>query len=229
MDREPARASQGVADGLYRLCRVASAELVLSGAAVTLKSADGSEAIAAASDPASQMLAELEFSVGEGPARDAFARGRPVLVPDLERCVDGSWPGYAPVARAAGIGAAFAFPLQTAHSRFGVLSVFAATSRHLGHDETMKLLTLTGLATEMLLESSAGTADGEIDPGLKNALAFRSEIYQAQGMVMAALRVPLAEALARMRAHAFLSGRDLLEVALDIVAGRLHLTNDRPD
>ncbi len=40
-------------------------------------------------------------------------------------------------------------------------------------------------------------------------------------MVMVALDVSLAEALVRMRAHAFGTGRGLDEVAVDIVEGRL--------
>ena len=49
------------------------------------------------------------------------------------------------------------------------------------------------------------------------------EVYQAQGMVMVDLGVGLAEALVRLRAHAFLEGRPLADVARDVVAGRLRL------
>ncbi len=46
-------------------------------------------------------------------------------------------------------------------------------------------------------------------------------------MVMAALDVSLAEALARIRAHAFASDRDLADVAVDIVGRGLLLNDDR--
>ena len=49
------------------------------------------------------------------------------------------------------------------------------------------------------------------------------EVYQAQGMVMVDLGVSLAEALVRLRAHAFVEGRPVGDVARDIVAGRLRL------
>lgn len=226
---QPSLDGRGIADQLQRLCSAAAAGLHMTGAAVTLRSADGSEAIAAASDGASKTLAELELGVGEGPARSAFDRGRPVLVPELGGSQDAAWPGYAPAALAGGIVAVFAFPLQVGVSRFGVLSMFCDSPRRLDQRELTKGLVLSELATEMLLDSSESSADGEIDPDLKSALGFRGEIYQAQGMVMVALGIALPEALARMRGHSFVAGRDLIDVSIDIVAGRLELTDDRHD
>jgi hypothetical protein len=51
----------------------------------------------------------------------------------------------------------------------------------------------------------------------------RSEIHQAQGMVMVQLGTDLATAMVRLRAHAYGGGRRLGEVARDIVSGRLRL------
>ena len=107
--------------------------------------------------------------------------------------------------------------------------MFADFPRFLDGAELSQGLALSELATEVLLDSSAATSDGEIDPDLKSALGFRSEIYQAQGMLMVTLGIPLAEALAMMRAHAFADGRKLIDVAIDIVEGRLDLTNDGRD
>jgi hypothetical protein len=229
MGLQPPAEARGIADLLHRLVCAASTALDLDGAVVTLKSVDDSEAIAAASDPASRAHAELEFSVGEGPAHDAFAQGRPVLVPDLCGTQGATWPGYATAAHAAGIGAVFAFPLQVGDSRFGVLSMFADVPRVLDEGERSQCLALSELATEVLLDSSASTSDGEIDPDLKSALGFRSEIYQAQGMVMVTLGLGLPESLAVMRAHAFANGRKLIDVSIDIVEGRLDLDEDRQE
>ena len=96
---------------LVKLCRAASREPTLLGAAVTLMTSTGSEAIATASDDAVRQIEEIQFSLGEGPARDAFERGRPILTRDMGMAFS-TWPGYAPEACRAGVGAAFAFPLQ---------------------------------------------------------------------------------------------------------------------
>lgn len=227
MSLQPSAEARGIADLLLRLVRAATTGLHLDGVVVTLKSADDTEAVAAASDPRSRARAELEFSVGEGPAHDAFAQRKPVLVADLGGPQGYAWPGYAPAGREAGIGAVFAFPLHVGASRFGVLSMFADAPRTLERTERSQCLALAELATEMLLDSSEASSDGEIDPDLKSALGFRSEIYQAQGMVMVTLGTELSESLALMRAHAFASGRKLIDVSIDIVEGRLNLTDDR--
>lgn len=226
--QQPPSDGRGVADQLHRLCGAVTVGLGLKGAAVTLKLTDGPEAAAAASDATSRRLAELEFSVGEGPSNDAFVHGRPVIVSELSGPQGGRWPGYTSAAQAEGLGAVFAFPLQLGASRFGVLSLFADETRRLERVEMAKCLAMAELATDMLLDSSAATPDGEIDPDLKSALSFRSEIYQAQGMVMAALKISLPEALARMRAHAFVAERHLIDVSVDIIEGRLQLTQNDP-
>lgn len=224
---QPSLDGRGIADQLQRLCRASVAGLHMTGAAVTVRSADGSEAVAAASDGRSRGLAEVELGVGEGPARDAFDLGRPVLVPELGGSRDDAWHGYSPAAHAAGIGAVFAFPLQVGLSRFGVLTMFCDAPRRLDQREVFRGLVMSEVATEMLLDSSAASVDGEIDPNLKSALGFRGEIYQAQGMVMVSLGVALPEALARMRAHSYAAERDLIDVSVDILEGRLALTDDR--
>lgn len=227
MGLQPSSEARGVAHMLHQLVCKATAGLHLEGAVVTLRSIAGSEAIAAATDATSRVRGELEFSVGEGPAHDAFAHGRPVLVPDLGGPQGHAWPGYAGAGHAAGIRAVFAFPLQLGASRFGVLSMFSETPRRLDSAEVSQCHALSTLATEVLLESSAATTDGELDPDLKSALGFRSEIYQAQGMLMVTLGVPLPEALAVMRGHAFATGRKLIDVSIDIVEGRLNISDDR--
>jgi hypothetical protein len=107
--------------------------------------------------------------------------------------------------------------------------MFTDVPRILDGTEMSQCLALSDLATEMLLDSSTASSDGEIDPDLKSALGFRSEIYQAQGMVMVDLKLPLPAALAVMRAHAFATGRKLIDVSIDIVEGRLDLDQDRQE
>lgn len=58
-------------------------------------------------------------------------------------------------------------------------------------------------------------------------MASRAEIHQATGMVTVQLDVDTADALARMRAHAFSHQRLLIDVARDIVARRLDFTQER--
>ena len=219
--------TDGIGADLGRVCRAAVDALAMSGAAVTLKS-DGSEAVVAAVDDDSRAIAELEFGLGEGPTRDAFQLGRPVLAPDLKDPRESRWVRFAPASVDAGVCAIFAFPLALGAARFGVLTMFKDTPWPLDGPTRAACLGLAEIATALLLDSADGHRDGGIDPGLSARLEFRTEIHQAQGMLMVALRTDLAEALARMRAHAFASGRPLLAVAVDILEGRSELTNGMP-
>ncbi|CAN5706149.1 hypothetical protein BH11ACT8_BH11ACT8_30200 [soil metagenome] len=138
----------------------------------------------------------------------------------------GAWPGYSSQAGDAGAGSIFCFPLQVGAVRFGVLSVVAKTPTLLGRRGMGSCLTMAELATESLLDGFDEDPDDGTEPDLGTALGAHSEIYQAQGMVAVALGIPLAQALARMRGHSFQSDRALLEVAIDIIEGRLSLPDD---
>ena len=167
----------------------------MTGAVVSLRSASGSEAVAAASDPASTAAAELELSLGEGPSRDAFRLGRPVLVADLDDGREESWVGYTSAAADLGVGSVFAFPLHLGAARFGVLTHVRRLPRNASDRlRTARCLALSDLATETLLVGSDARTDGRLDPDLESALDFRSEIYQAQGMVMVTLGTDLSDA-----------------------------------
>jgi GAF domain-containing protein len=212
-----------VAEGLRRLCTAARGELDLLGASVTLMTSSGQIGLVALSDGWGGPLEELQFDTGEGPTRDAFASGRPVLVSDLSAEL-GRWPGFASTALESGYAAVFTLPLQLGAVRFGVLTLADAAPRTLTKDEVSASLIYAEIATEVLLDSSL---DGEHpDPDLVRAVHRRDEVYQAQGMVMVDLGVTLAVALAFMRAAAFAESLSLHTLATEIVDGR-RLTDPR--
>jgi hypothetical protein len=129
------------------------------------------------------------------------------------------------IASAAGVRAVFAFPLQMGAVRFGVLTLFRDHPGELPRSDLRMCLSMAALATERLINDST-LAGGELDPSLQEPLDFRNVVYQAQGIVAVALGISLIDALARMRGHAFRSGRELAEVADNIVHNGLRLVDD---
>jgi hypothetical protein len=218
---------------LHRLCEVAIGELRMSGAVVSLMTPvqtgrEQSGTIAAASSDSARSVEELEFSLEEGPGREAFLGSRPVLTPDLQGAFD-RWPGYVPQALAVGVRATFAFPLLVGAARFGVFHLHCSRVRPLTDYDIATSLMITELATEIVLDTYAPVGGHTSSDGpLLGPDEHRDAIYQAQGMVMVELGVSLREALARMRAHAFASDQPLAEVAAEILAGATHLESD-PD
>jgi hypothetical protein len=209
-----------VAIGLDRLCRSAVHELALDQVSITLMTTAGSSVLVASAGPPGPGIQELQFDLGEGPGPDAYAAGRPVLIPDL-RSSKGRWPGFAAAAIERGNLAVFAFPLQLGAVRFGVLTCVRAEAGPLGKQQLSASLIFADVATELLLDSSP-TGDHP-DPQLHAAMHAHDEVYQAQGMVMVDLAVPLDVALARMRAVAFAESTSLQKLSADIVAGRRRL------
>lgn len=223
-----ADAGDGVVTELRRLCRAATAALSGSGAGLSVMAEDGLRGVTAASDPAAEHLEELQFVFGEGPCIDAFEARRPVLVPDVMDNAVHRWPVYTPGVHELGVRAVFAFPLQIGAARLGVLDVFRSRRGSLSADELDQALTFADVAVTMLLDGQAAARPGDAASGLTGAFDGRAELFQAQGMITVQLGVTLAEALARIRAHAYAENRPLREVARDIVARRLRLDRDGP-
>lgn len=211
---------------LHRLCAATAGALSGSGAGMSVMAEEGVRGLAAASDPAAARIEDLQFVLGEGPCIDAFAARRPVLVPDLS---DGSslrWPAYTSAVWDGGVRAVFAFPLQVGAGRLGVLDVFRARPGPLTAEQLGQALAFAQVAVNTLLGEQGRAQPGLATDGLAEAMDGRAELFQAQGMVMVQIGGTLAEALARMRAHAYAYNRPLTDVARDVVARRLHFDRD---
>jgi hypothetical protein len=74
---------------------------------------------------------------------------------------------------------------------------------------------------ELFTEPRSPTPDSDAWAEL-NTLS-RGEVSQATGMLVAQLEVEAAEALVRLRAHAYATGRSATDVARDILDRRLRL------
>ncbi|GEP35299.1 hypothetical protein NSZ01_30670 [Nocardioides szechwanensis] len=212
-------------ESLGRLCRAAKDDLDLWGATATLMPSVGTHAVVAASSEQARELEETQFGVGEGPSTDVFVSRRPVLVSNLEKSGLSRWPGWAPEAVAAGVLSCYSFPLHVGAAIFGVLGLYPARAAGLDPTGLDTALVFSEVATELLLDGSA-PGDRQLARSLGAALDTHAHVYQAQGMVMVELGVSLAEALARMRAHAWVTGQDLTVLAGEIVAGRAMPSKD---
>lgn len=218
----------GTAQTLHQLCRAAAQDLLASGVAISLRSATGGSAMAAASDPACERIEELQFTLGEGPCLEAYATRRPVLTSDLSGSGGARWPVYAAAAAEHGVRAVFAFPLGVGDACVGALDVYRTHTGPLSPPALAGAVTFAAYATTTLLRGQEKAGSDHPPPGLDDVLATRFEVHQAQGMLTVQLGVGLEEAMLRLRAHAFADGRSLVEVARDVLAGALVIERDQP-
>lgn len=216
----------GAVGGMQRLCRAAADALSATGVGVGLIGEAGAQMTLAASTEPTERIEQLQFSLGEGPCLDAYRTRRPVLVPDLQAIDATPWPAYAHAAGDHGVRGVFAFPLQVGGARLGAMDVYRDTVGALSRESLVLALTFAEVATETILDAQA--QPGSRDQVLHDAGDHRYQVFQAQGMVMVQLGVTLAEAMARIRAHAYAQDRPLSDVAEDIIAGKLELESDAP-
>jgi hypothetical protein len=173
-------------------------------------------------------VAELQVTMGEGPVSEAVRRNLPVFVPDL---ADGwsakRWPVFAPAAVAAGVAAVFVIPLTLGAIALGALEICRDADGPLSPDELADALLFADTVTTLLLGRSATSAALDAADLAHPEPEHRwAVVHQATGMVSVQLDTDLGEAFLRLRAHAYLTGLRLSEVAADVVARRLRFTPD---
>ena len=218
--RETARAPKS------RLCTACVDVLAVTGAGITLLGGDQSGPICV-SDGSIAALEDLQFTIGEGPCQDAFRLSEAVHAPQLDHHASARWPSFVDLAHASGIGAVFAYPLMTGVSSVGVLTLYQGRAGALTRSQNDDSVAMAEVLTETVLSLQAAAPQGELSVDLEEAVTYRAQIYQASGMVAVQLQVPVADALVRIRGHAFAVGQPIATVASDIVARRLRLDDDR--
>jgi hypothetical protein len=216
-------------------CAAAVAAAAVSGAWLIAARGTGAAHLMQATDEVSELLAELELTLGEGPGRDAAEASGPVLASDLgDAGAARRWPLFAAAACEAGAAAVFAFPLQVGAIRAGVMGLYRTAPGPLPAGRFGDCLVLADLATVLLLDGTARGGDSDaaagagpvLDGQSPDLVLHRAEIDQATGMLTVQLGVPMAEAFARLRAYAYAHDRRLADVASDVVGRRLRLHAD---
>lgn len=219
-----------------RICRACIAGLDVDGAVLSLLTATVSRTTLWASDATAELIEELQFTLNEGACMEAATTGRPVLVPDLRHSTETArWPMFAAaVAEQTKVRALFALPLQWGTVNLGVLDLYRLTAGGLSAAQYRDALSATDIAALLMLgqrtDPTLGIELGE-DSGisqswLNESSGHRAEVHQATGMVLAQLEISATEALARLRAHAFVEQRLLIDIAHDVVSRRLRFTGE---
>ena len=113
----------------------------------------------------------------------------------------------------------------------GAVDLFWAHPGVLGAEQLAGALVAAELAQMPLLDLlaedlQAAVADPDSDSWAELNTLSRAEVSQATGMLVAQLEVEPVEALVRLRAHAFATGRSATDVACDILDRRLRLQAD---
>jgi hypothetical protein len=208
------------------MCKACVEVLAVAGAGITLMGGEQAGPLCVSS-PAIGELEDAQFMNGAGPSPDAFRLRIPVFAPRFDTDHAAQWPSFVDLAHSRGILAAFAFPLSLAGATVGVLSLYQQERGDLSPAQHEDSAAMVEILTETLLSLQDAAPPGVLADGLEDAVLHRAEIHQASGMVASHLQIPVAEALVRIRAHAFAIAKPVRDVASDIVGRRLRLVDDR--
>jgi hypothetical protein len=204
-----------------RLCEVTRDIVGMSGAGVMLMSGDVPRGSLCTTNDVSNLIEELQFTLGEGPCVDAFTASDVVLEPDLTEPATPRWPAFSRQAVEAGVGAVFAFPLRVGTVRLGALDLYRDGPGPLTDDQHADALVLADVMATWVLNVQADAPPGAVAEELERDGDFHVVVHNAAGAVSVQLGVSVAEALIRIRAYAFANNRMLRDVAEDVVARRL--------
>jgi hypothetical protein len=206
---------------VQRLCRFAVDEMALSGCALVLMSGAESASVLAGSGRHAQTVTGLQMELGEGPCLQAHASGIPVLLPDLTAENANRWPAFVAAALAVGVYAEFSLPLTVGLGGIGTLDLCRDRPGMLSDEQLADALVAADIARDAVLYQQYAPEG----PGLAELLAEvgtdRIVIHQATGMIAAQLDDTITNALARLRAAAFASGRSMYDIAQDVVERRV--------
>jgi hypothetical protein len=174
-------------------------------------------------DEVSQLIEELQYTLGEGPCVDAHQQDKVVAEPDLADPVTRRWPAFTPPALQAGVRAIFGFPLRVGTVHLGALNLYRDLPGPLTGDQHADALVVADVAARWVLEAQAGAPVDMVAEELEVSADFHFAVHNAAGIVSVQESISVTEALIRLRASAFSSDRLLADVAQDVISRRLRL------
>ena len=206
-----------------RLCGAFRGIADVSGAGVMLMSGDMPRGSLCTTDEVSQLIEELQYTLGEGPCVDAYHQDQVVSEPDLADPSTLRWPAFTGPALRAGVRAIFGFPLRAGAVRLGTLDLYRVSPGPLTGDQHADALVMADVLARWVLETQAGALPGTVAGELEAGADFHFAVHNAAGIVSAQQDISVTEALIRLRAYSFSNDRLLAEVAHDVIAHKLRL------
>ncbi|MEU6776395.1 GAF and ANTAR domain-containing protein [Streptomyces sp. NPDC046759] len=216
------------------LCEACIRLLPVSGSSVSISGGKGVRVTWCASDRVAARLAELQYTVGDGPCQTALDQGAPVIAADLADGPDARrWPIFAHEAVGLGVRAVFSLPLGVNGAAIGTLDLYSEIAGGLAEPDLRTALCVRDAVTYALISLQTAGPDGtgadaedEAASWVVASEADHTEVYQAVGMVMVQLDLDPEQALDRMRARAFADGRTVSQVAREILARKLRFQKE---
>jgi GAF domain-containing protein len=207
---------------------------VTGAAAAGIMLADGSgplEMMAASSHRAAD-IDLYEIQSGQGPCIEAARTGKMVIARSAEETI-ARWPAFGPQAAAAGFRSAVACPLRWHDETIGAINIFFPDPRDVADDERRVVQAFADVATIAIIHAGLPPVD-DLARASRRALATRTVIEQAKGVIAARTGLDMAASFDHLRALAEARGLLLEVLARELVSttaapgGAARTTPDEP-
>lgn len=177
---------------------------------------DGQPLTVASSDERAAALDETQYQAAEGPCLHSLWTGQVVEIPDVE--VERRWSEYLRAARDWGLQCSLSLPLVVQGVTLGAMNIYGFDAPNtLDGELRQRFDVFAAQASGALQLASMQQRDAEQREQLEQALASRTVIDQALGILMGQERCTAEEAFALLRMRSQNSQQKLREVAADLV------------
>jgi GAF domain-containing protein len=154
----------------------------------------------AASDERVHLLELFQIQADEGPCRDCFRQGSPVMHADLA-VPSPRWLRFAPRAVAAGFRSVHAFPLKLRQQVIGSVGIFGSVPQQMDAADARIVQGLADVATIAILQERSIRRGEALTSQLQQALDSRIIIEQAKGAIAQLYGVTIDEAFELLRSY----------------------------
>lgn len=204
---------KGVNEAVSRIVRYAVATVGTPYAGVTLLRPGGRLESIATTDPIVDAADQLQYELHEGPCLETAVDRHLHVQLAAELATDARWPQWGPKTAALGLRAVLAAELRTGGRRLGALNLYGEEPRQFSGDDAATAHLFAAHATLAL--TAASTVEG-----LQTALDSRTEIGQAQGILMERFDLDADRAFQVLRRYSQNTNMKLNEVARTLIETR---------
>jgi GAF domain-containing protein len=168
------------------------------------------------SDARAALIDEQQYSLGEGPCLDALDNGEVVEV--VDQASERRWSRYRDAALELGVKASISFPLIVDDQIIGVLNLYGYDRPNtFSEADRERAAAFADQAATTLAFAARAVRQSKLSEQLEMALASRSVIDQALGLLMAQQKCDARTAFELLRRHSQNTNRKLREVAADLI------------
>jgi GAF domain-containing protein len=156
-------------------------------------------------------LDELQHQLNEGPCVDASVEGESLWSADLGN--DPRWPNWGPAAAEVGLHSVLSIELHGRGERIGALNLYGDRFRQFTPEDA-------AMARMFAFHAASALATARQEENFRQALSTRTEIGQAQGILMERFDIDASQAFNVLRRYSQDNNLKLVNIARSLITER---------